>query len=283
MGRIQRGFHLIGLSWGVLKEDRSLLVLPLLSFFGLVLLTAVAAGIAWGIGFPAGNEDPKPLLYVVAFAFYVLAAFIAIYFQSALIAVATDRLNGGHASVGDGLKTANQHLPAIFAWSVIAATVGLLIRMLEERLGIFGRIVGLIVGVAWSAVTFFVVPVLVLEGVGPIDALKRSGTLFKSKWGEQFTGVAAIGIAMFLVSLPIILVAVGLGALNVVLGVAVGLIALAALSLVGSTLSGIFNAALYRYATTGEASGGFSGEDLHGAFAPRRGGGRIDGPTGFAG
>jgi hypothetical protein len=279
MGRIQRGFHLIGVSWGVLKEDRSLLVLPLLSAVGLLLLTGLMVGAAFGIGFPTGNEKPNPLLYVVAFVFYVLAAFIAIYFQSALIAVASDRLRGGHASVGDGLKMANQHLGSIFGWAVLTATVGMVIRAIEDRLGIFGRILGALAGVAWSAVTFFVVPVLVLEGVGPVAALKRSATLFKSKWGEQFTGVAAIGLAMFLISLPLLLVAGALGAVNVYVGVTVGLLLFGLLALVGSALSGIFNAALYRYAVTGESSGGFSDEDLHGAFAPRRGG-RASGFTG---
>src|SRR6266498_2493894 len=99
---------------------------------------------------------------------------------------------------------------------------------------------------SWSAVTFFVVPVLLFEPVGVGQGLKRSAQLFKQRWGEQFTGTVGIGLAMFLIAIPIVAVALALGAVTPWLGIAVGVLGLGLLAAVGSALSGVFNAALYR-------------------------------------
>src|SRR6478736_5513582 len=110
------------------------------------------------------------------------------------------------------------------SWAIVSATVSIVLRAIEQRGGIFGRIIGSIAGVAWTVVTFLVLPVLVFEGLGPMAAVKRSGELFKRTWGENLVTIAGIGIGLFVVWV-----------------VAVGL--------VSSTLTGIFQVALYRFAT----------------------------------
>ncbi len=277
MGRISRGFRLLGASWRVLQQDRELLVLPVVSFLLIVVAAVGFGGIGWAAGlFHSTNGDGpqhvSPAFYVLAFAFYVVTYFIAIYFNAAVIGAATKRLEGGDPTLGDGLRVANSKLGKIFAWAVVAATVGLVIRALAERTGIIGRIVLSFVGAAWSVVTFFVVPVLLFEPVGVGASVKRSAQLFRQRWGEQFTGTIGIGLAMFLIALPVMAVAVALAAASPWVGVAFGILGIGLLAAVGSAMSGVFNAALYRYATTGEASGGFAAEDLSGTFRPRRGG-----------
>jgi hypothetical protein len=153
----------------------------------------------------------------------------------------------------------------------VSATVGLILRALEERFGWLGDIVLAIIGAAWSAVTFFVVPILLYEPLGVIQSVKRSASIFKQRWGETFIGSGAIGLAMFLIALPILAAAVGLGALYVPLGIGFGVLAIGLLVALGSAMSGVFNAALYRYATVGEAPGVFQPEDLQGSFRPKRG------------
>jgi len=271
MGSIGRGFRLARASWEVVKADRELLLLPVFSFLAILAVSAVFGLGAFGIGLPEQGEDPSPALYVIVFCFYVATSFIAIYFNAAVIGCAMKRLEGEDAKLSDGLSLARQHVGKIFVWAVITATVGMILRALQERAGIIGRIVIGIVGVAWNVITFFVVPVMLYEPVGVGEAMKRSASIFKQRWGETFVGNATIGLAMFLLSLPIIAVGALLISVQPIVGIVVLVLAIGALAALGATLSGVFNAALYRFATTGEASGAFSEADLTGSFRQRRG------------
>jgi hypothetical protein len=196
-----------------------------------------------------------------------------------VIGMAMKRLRGEDASIRDGLDLARAHVGKIFVWSVLTATVGMVLRAIAERSGIVGRIVLSLIGVAWNVITFFVVPVLLFEPVGVTDGIKRSASIFRQRWGETFIGTGAIGLVIFLASLVVIVVAVPLGMALPALGVAVGVLGLGALAAIGVACTGVFNAALYRYATTGEASGAFTVEDLQASFRPRERRGLFGGGT----
>jgi len=292
MGAISRGFRLAKASWGVVRQDRELLWLPVLSFLCSLVVIAVFALGAVGIGIPEQGGSANPLLFVLAFVMYVALSFVAIFFNAAVIGTAMQRLEGRDAKISEGIALARQHLGKILVWALITATVGMILRSLQERAGLLGRILIGIVGVAWNLITFFVVPVLLYEPVGVGGSIKRSASIFRERWGEQFIGSGTIGLAMFLLSIPIVLIGGALAATLPPLGIPLLVLALGALIAVGAACTGVFNAALYRYATTGKASGAFTDEDLAGSFRPRRGGGatgagmlgRIPGSTGgFAG
>ncbi len=292
MGSISRGFRLAKASWAVVRQDRELLWLPVLSFVCSLVVMAVFALGAWGIGLPERGGSVSPALYVLGFVLYVALAFVTIFFNAAVIGTAMRRLEGHDARISDGLALARQHVGKIFVWALITATVGMILRSLQERFGLLGRILIGIIGVAWNVITFFVVPVLLYEPLGVGGSIKRSASIFRQRWGEQFIGNATIGLAIVIVSIPVMLIGGALAAAVPVVGVPVLVLAIGALMAVGAALSGVFNAALYRYATTGDASGAFSEADLNASFRPRRGGGssgagmlgRIPGSTGgFAG
>ncbi len=282
MGSVSRGFRLARASWGVVKQDRELLVLPVISFLcSLVVMIVFGLGM-WGIGLPARGESPSPGIYVLGFVMYVALAFVTIFFNAAVIGTAMKRLQGEDAEISDGLALARQHIGKIFVWALVTATVGMILRTIQERSGLIGRILIGIVGIAWSILTFFVVPVLLFEPVGVGASIKRSASIFRQRWGEQFIGQATIGLAFFLISIPVVLVGGLISAAIPILGVPLLVIAIGVLMAIAAACSGVFNAALYRYATTGEASGAFSLEDMNSSFRPRKGG-RGAGPAGFTG
>jgi uncharacterized protein DUF6159 len=282
MGSVSRGFRLAKASWGVVKQDRELLVLPVISFFcSLAVMIVFGLGM-WGIGLPARGESPSPGVYALGFVMYVALAFVTIFFNAAVIGTAMKRLEGRDARISDGLTLARQHIGKIFVWAVVTATVGMILRTIQERSGIIGRILLGIVGIAWSVLTYFVLPVLLFEPAGVGEAIKRSTSIFRQRWGEQFIGQATIGLAFFLLSIPVVLVGALLAAAVPILGVPLLVIAIGVLMAIAAACSGVFNAALYRYATTGEASGAFSVEDMNSSFRPRKGG-RGVGPPGFTG
>jgi hypothetical protein len=282
---ISRGFRLARASWGVVRDDPALLWLPVLSFIcSLVVIGVFALGM-FGIGLPDQGESPSIGIYVLGFVMYVALSFVTLFFNAAVIGTAMKRLKGEEASLSDGFALARAHVGRIFVWSVITATVGMIIRSLQERAGLIGRILLGIVGIAWSVLTYFVLPVLLYEEVGVGQAIKRSGSIFRQRWGEQFIGNATIGLAMFVIGIGVALVGGLVAAVVPVVGVPLLVIAFGALLAVGAACSGVFNAALYRYATTGESSGAFSIEDMNASFRPRRGRSGISPftPGGFSG
>jgi hypothetical protein len=200
--------------------------------------------------------------------------FVIFFTNSALVGAALIRLRGADPTVGDGMRIALRHSGAILGYALIAATVGMILRWLSERAGTIGRIVVGLVGLAWNIATYLVVPVLVVEEVGPIDGIKRSVELLKRTWGEQIVSDVSIGLIFGLLSLlviaagiPVIVLAANIESIGLIVAViAVEIVILLLLGLINSTLSGIYTAAVYQYAVTGEAGGYLSPEMVQGAF-----------------
>jgi len=283
MGKFARSWELMKASAGVLRSDKSLLVFPLLS--GLCSLVVMASflipvaamtieGSRLGVEYKHGLSTAS---WTLLFAFYLVQYFVIIFFNTALAGVALKRLRGEQAGVSEGLALAASRFGAILGYALIAATVGLLLRMVQERLGLIGRFIVGLIGLAWTVATFLVVPVLAGEGIGPVDAVQRSVELLRRTWGENLIGNAGLSVVFTLVGVLLALASVALvgGALAThsvaafLTAIAIVLLAFVVLALVQSSLQGIYAAALYRYAEEGEAGAGFPPALLEQAFRPK--------------
>jgi Family of unknown function (DUF6159) len=273
MGRFENSLALAKASWRVLREEKHLTLLPLLS---MVCTIVIAVSFLLPIGLIARNgtndySASKPAVWLLGFLAYLLLTYVVVFFNAALVHAADRHLAGEPVPLGDALKAAGARSYVLLPWALVSATVSIVLRALEERFGIVGQIVGAVAGLAWSVVTFLVLPILVIEGIGPIAAVKRSGELFKRTWGENLMTNAGIGLVSFLAMLA---GAIPL-ALLIVVGGPVGVVGIAALvlwvilvSLVSATLTGILQVALYRFATGAEAPG-FDNDRLRDTFRPR--------------
>lgn len=289
---IGNSFRLFRTTLHVLSHDKELLVFPLVSgIASVVLLLSFGAGM-YGSGlFDAvieradrddgaisGAEIAATLLLLL---FHFVNFFIMTYFNSALIGAAYIRLGGGDPTVADGFAAANQRLGAILGYSMIAATVGLILQALQNqsRNNVLGRIVIGLIGMAWTLITYLVVPVLVIERVGPIEAIRRSTRLLKESWGEQIVANFGFGLLGFLLMLPGV-AAVGIAgwytasqggsAAVLIATIACAVLYWVLLAIVLTALRGIYTAALYCYATNQEPRG-FPVELLAEGFSPRQG------------
>ncbi len=272
MGKIARSWELVKASWAVLQADKELIIFPVLSTIAVTLVT-----ISFAVPmFLTGMFERGIAGVILGFAFYTVQYTIIVYCNSALVGAAMIRLNGGNPTVGDGFSVANKHFTSILGYALIAATVGIILRNISRK-GFVGRLAASVFGLAWNIATFLAIPVLVVEGVGPIDAVKRSTQLLKKTWGEQIAGNLGIGAAFTLVFFAGPLLFAGALALAIpthsapiiAAVVAVFILVLILMSLVGSALSAIYAAAVYRYATEGNAGGMFDPELVRGAFRAR--------------
>ena len=275
--RLSRSWSLIKASAGVLAQDKELLVFPLLSAICTLLVVAAFVLPALGLGALDGlRSGGVPVaMYVLGFLFYMVQYFVIFFFNSALVGAALIRLDGGDPTLRDGLRIASSKWVSILGYAALAATVGLILRSLQERAGWLGRIVVGFLGVAWTVASFLVVPVLVSRDVGPVDAIKESALLLKKTWGENLIGQGGVGLVFSLIFVAmtvlgaLAIVGAAMSGSGVVIGLVVALMVIAFLlaALIHAALSGIYSAALYRYAVGQEASTGFDGQLLQRAFA----------------
>ncbi|HYC38518.1 MAG TPA: DUF6159 family protein [Usitatibacter sp.] len=280
--RFSRSWSLVRASASVLAKDKELLVFPLISSAALLLVLAGFALPVIGLGGLDGisgrQEDLPPMAYVVAFLFYFCQYFVIFFFNAALVGAVMIRLDGGDPTVKDGLRIASSKVAVIAGYAFIAATVGMLLRVIQERVGFIGKIVVSLIGFGWTLATYLVVPVLVHRDVGPWEAVRESAALLRETWGENVIGRAGIGLAFgiifFFVMVAggfVIIVALMSGsAWLIALAFLATILALGVTALVQAALGGIYAAALYRYAADGSGSLGFEPETLKLAFGPAK-------------
>jgi hypothetical protein len=273
--RISRSWELAKASAAVLRSDKELLLFPVISSIAALIVAATFIIPIIGLNIFEGGEM-GPLGLIVGFAFYVCQYFVIFFFNTALVGAAMIRLEGGDPTVADGLNIAKSKIGVILGYAAIAATVGIILKALEERAGFIGQIVIAMIGVVWTLATSLVVPVLVAQNVGPIEAVKESALLLKKTWGENILGNGGIGLVFGLISVAVIgvfiVLVMGGAAVSpyLAIGLAViGLLALLFLGVIQAALSGIYSAALYRYAVDGQAPAGFSGDAMQMAFKPK--------------
>ena len=278
--RISRSWELIKASGAVLRQDKELLLFPLFSSIATLVVAATFIVPLFLTGtFERSIEPGSETAYMVfLFLFYLVQYSIIFFFNCALVGAAMIRLDGRDPTVSDGLRIASSRIVQIIGYAAIAATVGLILRLIEERAGFIGRWIAGLVGLAFTVATFLTVPILVTRDVGPIDAVKESAALLKKTWGENIIGNAGMGFVFFLFYLGTIGVGVALIAgvaqtanvALIVLVVAIVVLTVVGLALVQSALQGVYSAALYRYATEGNAGESFPTALLGEAFRPKR-------------
>jgi len=282
MKRIRSGWQLTKKSWAILKDEPGLIKFPIVGGVLALLITIVLIGPGLYL-WEEGSQIPAVVLVAVG---TYLSAFVIYYFAVGLAHNADRRMHDEEVEFKDGMALASSRMSAIAGWAFVATVVMTIIRAIQERFGVAGAIVGGLAGAAWGVLSFLAVPVIAIEGTGPISTIKRCGNLVKNGWGEQVTGTIAIGGAVFLIGfLPatLLIVAGVLVFASTAAGggllIAVGVVILIIAALVQQALSTIFGVALYRFVATKEAVGGFTEEEMKSAVRTKKGH-LGSGPTG---
>jgi hypothetical protein len=199
--RLSNGWTISLNSFAVLKENRQLILFPILSGISMVLVISsfvvvLFASSGWDID--ALRDQSTVARYGLLFLYYLINYFVIVFFNTALIHCTHLYFQGEKPTIGQGLRFSLQRIGAILSWAVFAATIGMILRLLQERLGSIGKIITGLIGIVWSIATFFVVPIIAYENLGPLSALKRSAAMMKDKWGESLGATFSFGIIQLL-------------------------------------------------------------------------------------
>jgi len=274
MAKFSNTWALMSASWDLLKKDKEILVFPLISgICCLIVLASFAVPIIMSSGIHSGGASTQssPFGYGMLFLFYFCSYFIITFFNTAIVACAAHRMSGGDPTVSYGMQAAFDRFNLILGWAALQATVGLILRMIEDRSEFIGKIVAGLLGMAWTVTSFLVVPVLVIEKKGPLDAVKGSASLLRKTWGEQLIGNCSFGLVFLVLAIPAFIFA-ALGFMSgsgvaALIGIIVAVLYIIGLTLVQSALQAIFQTALYLYARDGKAPQGFGNAGLEHAVA----------------
>jgi hypothetical protein len=285
MGAFARSWKLTKLTFKVMQKDKELVLFPILA--GTFSLTFIAAMVFPTIITAILKEQQisNLLFYGILFLTYLGLAIIATFFNMCVVYTAKTRFEGKNATFGDSVRFAFSRFGIILAWSLLAATVGLILRVIDnaaERMGGIGelllKITTSLLGGTWSLVTIFVVPSMVYKNIGLVDAIKNSFATLKKTWGETLIG----GVGFWLAKLALLVVDIAiffvlLFVLPHVAGgaVIIAVFALAVIYFIGIVVffnlaNAIFSTALYQYAQTGKVPQGFDKSSMRDAFAPKK-------------
>ncbi len=277
MNAISRSFEIFKASLEVLKKDKEILLFPILSgTFTVVAFLLLAFG-GWVTGFFAAiareeglDQSAQVLGYAALFVWYFVSWFIVLFFNTALVACARIRMEGGDPVTADGFKAAMDNLGAIAMWAAVSATVGVILQVIADRMKGLGDILKGLLGAAWSIATFFIVPVLIFEKRSLGESIKQSTRLVKATWGEALTAHVGVGLVSFLISIPAvafpILGGVLFDGIGVVVGLGIMILWWLGVAILSAALTGIFRTGLYLYATKGEVPSGLPAGLVKGAF-----------------
>ncbi|MDG1878414.1 MAG: DUF6159 family protein [Acidimicrobiales bacterium] len=281
MGRIRNTFRLARTSWDVLQKDRELALLPVISvILTLIVLTVFVVPGLLAIDWDAldqGTTRDESAIPALSYVLFTLggagAAIVSVFFVGALIAGAHERLSGGDPTVRSSITRAYERIPGLVPWALLSFTVVNILRALRERLGGLGHFIFGTIEVGFDVAAFLTIPAIVIDNKGPIEGFKTSASLLRQTWGENLAARVGFGLLGFVAILPavalIALVAAAGSAVLTIIGVAVIAVYIGIVFAVISAMSGIFQAALYLYATTGSVPEGFENAELGLSFARR--------------
>ena len=282
---ISRSWEITKLSFQVINHDKELLLFEvlagILSFIFLAAMLLPTVSVLF-------MKQQIPVLgfveYLLIFLSYLGLSFITTFFNFCVVYTSKRRFEGGNATFGESIKHAFLKIHLIFAWSLVSATIGTILRVLDriaQRMGFVGRLILMIfnalLGLLWSIITLFVIPVMVYQNVGPFTAIKRSAQVFKKTWGESIIRVFGLGAVQFLFSFAGFVIFGMLFILSAMFGVSgmifvfgAGVLYVVGVMITFSLANTIFNTALYVYAETGRIPGRYSKEVMQGAFGNRK-------------
>ena len=274
LGKLKASKMLIKQRLNLLKKDKEVLLFPILSSIAVliilifvILITLFVFDAKEILTEEGSTESLSTSWYIFIFVMNIISMFIVTYFQAGLVTIVEARINGQDKSFKDGINNANAHIGKIFTWSLISATVGLVLQIISDKSKWAGKLVATLFGAAWGIVTIFIIPVLILDDLSIKDSIKKSGNIIKHMWGETIIMNFSTGLFFGLIIFAIFTLSIILGILTgfVITFIILPIILTMFTILLSNTLGAVFKIVLYHYATTNKIVEGFDKDLVMGA------------------
>ena len=271
-----KGGTLVKAAWSALRSDKELLSLPIVG--GVASLLALVPLFVITLVLNVGSEDgrdPGPVLIVAAVLTAFLVAIVTTFFSVALAAGAHERMGGGNPTIKSAVAVAWKRKKGVIGWALLSTTVGLILQAIKDNVKGAGAIISFLGDLAWAVASFFAIPIIAANDVGPIEALKSSVATMKQRWGSSARVQLRLGLYGLAVAIGVVVAVVVVAmlaktsaVLAVLAGIVLGALVLYALLLLNA-VGAYARVALYRY-SAGLPTPGFGNNVLEAAVVQGR-------------
>jgi hypothetical protein len=264
LGKFKASWLLLKETWKYLRADKEIIWIPFITAaitvfaFGILLTLFVVAVLAGDLPTSTEGQPMTPVEWLFLFLVYIMCAFTLALSQGGIAHTVSVRAHGGNASLGEALRAAFSRWRDLLIWAIITSTVGIALRAIFERSQLLGKIVSGLIGAAWSVLTYFTVPAMILDKKSAISAIRHSGAVFKRTWGETIISNVTLGLAFFVINLGVIMSVFLLGLIAFFLHVSIVLVLIVGIllivlfivcsALIQASLEAILKVLLYMYA-----------------------------------
>ena len=178
------------------NKDRFVLLFPLLAFvsniimFGALSLTIFLAEPFW-----TSESELRPVAgFALAVVVSLIVSFTHVLVQGSVMAAANQRYSGMEPTFASAFKEASEKIGPLALFSLVEATVGMILRAIRDNLKGVGNFISFIGGLAWAVASYFAIPAILFEGLGPIAAVRRSADIIKTTWGSALRVNVVAGV-----------------------------------------------------------------------------------------
>lgn len=254
--RLSNGWNIGKTSLSIINKNRSLLLFPFISGLAMIFISVTYFGGTYAMfsdQFRAFADDNvsatngEAMVYLIFFIFYIISYFVVFFFNVGLVHCSRKILEGNETSFSEGINHATKRIVTIISWALLAATVGTILKLIQERSRGFGKLIVGVFGIVWSIATFFVAPVIAYEDVNPFQAIKRSGSIMKKKWGETLGANFSFGVFSFIGLICIVIpISIAFSFIHLIMGLFAGIITFTLLQIIITSANMVFITAAYQ-------------------------------------
>ena len=228
-----------------------MLWVPILSTLSFLCIVAVVAGpLLLALHGPWDFRHYLVLVFALA-----IGNFATLIFNVALTFAASEQMDGRIIGISEAVRFAWSRRVVIIKWTFFSGVVGLVLNMIERRVGILSKVIGFLAALSWAVAVFFVVPILAFENVGPIEAVKRSANLMKTTFGTVTRSALRFGtlfVPAMIVTVLVVIVGAATAHSSLAVGVPILIVGVVAFFVVSAceVAAGVYlRVVLFRFAT----------------------------------
>jgi len=248
-------------------------------FFAIISLLTKTILFASPNDYTSSNSHLSLFSYIGIFVYYLITFYVINFYGAGLAANVLDLCSGKKLSYSDYMKKARSKSINIFVYSLIEATVGILLRLIADKSSFTSKLLTQLLGGVWSIATLFTIPIMISTERGPIDSVKDSAKLMIHTWGENLIARGSLSLAItFLFVLPVTFLFIGIAVLLAILfhwtGLFIGVFLLITVlficALLTNTAKSILNTVMYFYASNNKIPLGFDEIALKNMFTTKK-------------
>ncbi len=249
-----KSIKLVSLAQDILGSHKGLLWLPMISGLIGFILFLILVLVFKGLDMNAKIIEFSNIGLIVLY--YSIIMFTITYSNFVMASAVIDIFEGKYKGIRNAMKRVRSVLPQIIVFALLDVVLTIVFLLIKSRFRKKDMALDMYrSGFNWNKSRSFLIPIVLYEGVGPIQAYKRAFILFFKKLGVRTLGRVTVGVTIILYIVGGLIISYLLIKLFIsfkfvpILVIILFVLYLSFVFVYATTLQSILSVVLYRYAT----------------------------------